>query len=158
MLGISNDQNIKKLEMIDPMNGRWAVRWNLHSLEDGQIEFQQQIFNKKPSLIQIKNTIEQWYNNCCSAKIIDGLIWNGHKIYLDSQSQQNIGLICLTYSLQDKFEPIVVKIGGEDTHERYTFTSKEELSDFCFAVAKHVQNCLEECYINKQNINLEEYK
>lgn len=154
---VITNKNPKKLELINPVNGVWAVRWNIEEL-DTNARCDQKLFMHKPSLYEIQTTLETSYNNECRGRIENDLVWNDHNVFLNEENQRNIALICPSFIEDKSMLPVTLKFGTFDTNDYYTFTSVDELKKFKAAVAKHISDCLEDCWTKKLNINLEEYK
>lgn len=80
------NKNPKKLELINPASGLWAIRWNIESLDETNDICSQQNFNHKPTLKEIKDTIVSEANKECSAGITEGFVWNNYPVYLNSEN------------------------------------------------------------------------
>lgn len=155
---VLTNKNPKKLELIDPSNGIWAVRWNIKSENESYDSCDQKTFNHKPSLREIYKCLVNSFNEECSFNIENSFVWNGNNVYLNQENQHNIIAICSAANINNDILPVLIKFGTYEDTYYYEFTDLSELNNFYAAMGEHISNCLKDCWNNKSNINLEEYK
>lgn len=106
-------------------------------------------YDHKPSLEEVKSDILSQINANTDEKILDGMVWNGQKVWLSAENQRTFMMMgAAAY-------PLTLKIGeSEDGSGNYrTFDTAEEMAAFSSAIAKHIQDCLTAGYEEKDNID-----
>lgn len=144
----------KRIECVDPKRDIWKIRWDF---DDNT--FQEETFNHKPTIQEIKDTIYKRINEETQNIIINDFIWKEMKINLDQNSQINYkAAYDLAVQSAGVSLPIKFKFGNWDDPIYYKFTTLTELSDFYTAMIKHIQNTLQDGWKKKDNINWSDYK
>lgn len=137
------------LELINPYENIWYLRWNKWSNEDGDHWFEETI-EGTPTIDQVKTIIEDFYNQEAQKKILEGFIYNDKVIWLSSENQMNYK------SLFDlKAEKNVIKTSDGSY---LTFESFKDYEKFYYAIIEFIQTTLQECWNNKDNFDYSEYK
>lgn len=106
-------------------------------------------YDHKPSLAEIKNDVLAQINANTDEKILNGLEWQGKKVWLSAENQRTFLMMGVASY------PITLKIGeSEDGSSNYhTFENAEDMADFSAAVTKHIQDCLTAGYEEKDGID-----
>ena len=157
---------ITKYSPITVYGNRTLINYDFKEVGDGvnatwnEIPFVQN-GGKYPTLKNIKKLIIDDINSETDNKIISGFIWNDKKIWLSEENQRNFSeaqrIAMMTNSAN---LPITFKLGEDkDGNPVYhTFTSLDELTQFCLAAASYIQQCLAEGWQKKDNMDWSVYE
>ena len=116
------------------------------------------VFDSKPSIVAIQDTIYNIINKEVSACIEDGLIWNGYNVHLSLENQMNYkNAFDLAITTSGESLPVTFKFAKNGHSEYYTFDNISELKAFYIAVNNHINKCLENGWKKKDKFNKEEY-
>lgn len=122
--------------------------------EDGTGYDYRERFSHKPSMEEIKAAVLSAINQDTEAKILSGLTYKGHLVWLSAENQRNyiMGLTTATAD-EENFKGMKVKLGTDDEHYVYEFKTVAELKEFVSTIQQHIQQCLDSAWQEKGNID-----
>lgn len=116
-------------------------------------------FVKVPSFGQLKDFILSEINNRVDEKILSGYVWRDMPVWLSSENQFNYkAAYDLAVMSEGKSLPVVFKFGTSEKPVYHQFTELAELNDFYIGAMNHINNCLQEGWRKKDNIDWREYE
>jgi hypothetical protein len=147
----------KYIECLNPFKHTWVIRWNkreetnkdLEDREETVIKWEEETFDHKPELSEIKTVIENYFNTEVQEKILSGFAWKDKTVWLTQENQINYKSL---YDLQGEVNTIKV---GED--EYITFNTFEEYKEFYLAAIKFIKDTLAECWEKKDSFDYTPY-
>lgn len=139
----SSNNIVKGLVCVDPLRKIYKLRWDISEGSYEEIEI-----SHKPTLDEIKQIVESWYNKQTEDKIINGFTYKGYKVYLSKENQTNYILFA-----DSDIIPVQVKFGTLEDPIYYVFNTQEELKQFKAQIASHINKCLQDGWNRKKNIN-----
>jgi len=155
---VNGSQGVKPIECINPPKNKWAVRWDIQPSDESGCDYEEQIFDHKPTLGEIKDLILGWSNKKTETKIIEGFAWNGIPVWLSIENQVNIqAAYNLAVQSEGKNLP-TMKLGTSDEPVYHTFQSMEEFADFYTKSLAHVQNVRAEGWKEKDSFDFDSYE
>ena len=116
--------------------------------------------NPSPSVEQIKDAIIADINSQTDEKILTGFVWNDIPVWLSSENQFNFkAAYDLAVQTQGASLPMKFKLGedAEGTPIYYTFEDIAEFTDFYTKAVRYINQCLDEGWQKKDNIDWSEY-
>lgn len=114
----------------------------------------------KPTIGEIRQILIDQINANTDERILKGFVWKDHPVYLSSENQFNYKS-AYDLALQDEtILPIKFKL-GEDTNGGvvyYTFETVDELKDFYTKAILHINQCLNEGWQEKDDLDMSLYE
>lgn len=110
----------------------------------------------KPSLGAIKTAVKADINARTDEKILKGFIWNGIKIWLSKENQDNFGVAQrVAVSNPEAILPVTFKLGEYDNGDPiyHTFQTAEELTGFYLQAVSYVNQQLAAGWQEKDGID-----
>ena len=121
--------------------------------------WQEHRFKHIPTIQEIKNTINDYYNNIVDKKILTEFVWKGMNVWLSTENQFNYKA---AYDLAVQYNgatlPITFKFDNGIDSVFYEFKTLEDITDFYLQAIKHIKQCLEYGWDKKNAINWEFYQ
>ena len=134
------------------------VSWGLKNIGGDNYQWNYEIFNNKPSLKAIKNTINKYINKQTKYCIENKFRWNGMLINLTLENQIDYKLLFDTTVLLDGTNlPEKVKFKINNEYVYYEFETIDDMKDFIIAMNNHIRECLEVGNNAKDEINYDDY-
>lgn len=153
----SSNKYTKHIECVDAKRNVWKVRWDFKE-NDGIYSYEEQTFNRKPSLNEIKDLIFGWYNQQIDKAILNGFTWKNMSVWLSSENQFNYkAAYDLAVQTSGLSLPVKFKFGTPENPEYYTFTSLADFSDFYVQAMSYINATLDKGWQEKDNINWNKY-
>lgn len=116
--------------------------------------WQEKRFNHIPSLQEIKNTINDYYNQIVDKKILTEFVWKNMNVWLSTENQFNYkAAYDLSVQYNGETLPITFKFDNGIDSIFYEFKTLEDLTDFYLQAIKHIQHCLEYGWMKKNGID-----
>ena len=157
MRNAEGSKNVALLECLNPKKGIWRVRLNMEPTETGA-KWTEEDFDHKPTAEEVREVFLACVNAAISAKIREGLEYEGALVWLSTENQQNYKMAHdLAVQTDGRNLPLRVKLGTDEEPVYREFSTVEELTGFYTAVAMHVQSCLEEGWQKKEGFDVEAY-
>lgn len=152
-----------KAECINKRLNKWRVRCDFveETTEEGSIRvsFEETEFLHKPTIEEVKNYVLGVENHKIDNLILSNFEWNGMKVWLSSENQFNYkAAYDLAIQTDGASLPVKFKFGTSDNPVYYTFTTKEEISDFYSSAITFINKTLEEGWKKKDSLNWSEYE
>jgi hypothetical protein len=145
------------IECLNPFKSTWVIRWNkreetnkdLGGREETVTRWEEEVFDHKPELSEIKTVIEEYFNTEVQKKIFSGFTWEDKTVWLTQENQINYKSL---YDLQGEVNTI--KVGENDF---ITFNTFEEYKEFYLAAIKFIKDTLAECWKKKDSFDYTPY-
>lgn len=98
-------------------------------------------FDHQPTFDEIKAVISKQIDSDTDAAIVNGMVWNGISVKLDSETENNIiGLLALLALSGGGLFPKTFKLGEQDGNAVFhQFKTAEEFTEFAKAASEHKQ-------------------
>jgi len=138
---------------------KYIVSWGLRNIGGENYQWNYKLFNSKPSLNVIKETINSAINEKTKSYIMNNFRWNGMSIYLSIENQIDYTLLFNTTLLMDGSnlpEQIKFKVNGENIY--YSFETIDDMKDFIIAMNNHIRTYIANGNKAKEEINYDEYQ
>lgn len=155
---VTGSAGVSLLECVSPRRGKWRIRWNVVGTDDGCAAYMEAEFGHRPSMDEIRETINGWYNSRVDERILTGYEWNGKRVYLSSENQFNYkAAYDLAVQTGGGNLPIRFKFGSDEEPTYHDFTSVDELTGFYMGAIRHIQQCLNEGWAEKDAVDYGDY-
>lgn len=159
MRRVEGSTGVKLLECVNPVKGKWRVRWDVQELEDGAASYMEEEFGYKPTDEEIRNTVMAWYNGQTDAAILSGFSYEDTPVWLSSENQFNYkSAYDLAVQTDGATLPVTFKFGTDILPAYRKFETLEELTEFYTKAMKHIQDTLAEGWKKKDAFDLEQYR
>ncbi len=158
MKRVQGAADVKLMECVNPAKGKWRMRWDVQSMDNGMANYMEAEFLGKPTYEQIKNTVIGWYNERIEADILRGFSYEGAMVWLSPENQFNYkAAYDLAVQTEGNSLPVVFKFGNEDNPVYKTFATLEELADFYTRAIHHIQITLQRGWKDKDSFIIDDY-
>lgn len=160
---------ISLVECINRYTGKYRIRWDIK--EENNSEFEEKennlvsfyeteaIFNKPPTLLEIKNAVYEAINRDTDEKILGGFIWNDMEVWLSIENQFNYkSAYDLAVQKEGETLPVTFKFGTTEEPVYHIFETLTELEEFYSAAVKYVSETLSAGWAMKDSIDWEDYR
>ena len=152
-----------KAECTNKRLRKWRVRCDFaeEATEEGGIcvSFEETEFFHKPTIEEVKNYVLGVENRKIDNLILSSFEWNGMKVWLSSENQFNYkAAYDLAIQTDGASLPVKFKFGTSDNPVYYTFTTKEEISDFYSSAITFINKTLEEGWKKKDSLHWSAYE
>ncbi len=132
------NKGVKEIQLINSRQNKYAVRWNFRNKkyengteDENDVLFCEEIFNHKPTLSEIKETVNGYYNEQINEKILSGCRWEGNVVWLSQENQLNYKTAFDTaFQTDGQNLPVIFKLGTEDNPKYVQFDTVERLKTF----------------------------
>lgn len=134
---------------------KWQLFYGLYKDESGSYEYRH-VFHHKPTQEEVKHVIHEQVNANVEELIRCGFKWNGISVYLSEENQRNFkAAYDLAYQMQGATLPVKFKLGETADEEAvyYSFADMETFTDFHTQAIAHINECLNNGWIEKDNID-----
>lgn len=119
----------------------------------------EQFKGRKPSVEELKAEILALVDKNTDERIISGYSYNGKLVWLSSENQFNYkAAYDLALQTSGKSLPVKVKVGTTEEPEYITFDNVEDFGNFYLGAIKFIQQCLQEGWTEKDNIDWSAYE
>lgn len=150
---------VKLLECTNPVKGKWRVRWDVETKEDGSASYMEEELDHKPDAEEIRSLVSNWYNSETEERILSGFEYEGRAVWLSSENQFNYkAAYDLAQQTEGKNLPVTFKLGIDNAPYYRTFNTVTDLQDFYLKVMNHLQNALSEGWKKKDALDLALYE
>lgn len=145
------------IECINPFTDKWVIRWNKREEEENQqgnekktvVKWEEEVFDHKPTLSEIKSTVENFFNLNVQEKILSGFTWKDKTVWLSQENQMNYKSL---YDLHA--ESNTIKAGE---NEYITFKTFDEYKEFYLAAIAFIKETLANCWKEKDSFDYTPY-
>lgn len=139
---------------------RWEIFYGYGEDANGNGYDWRETFDHKPHLDEIKSVIIAQINANTDNKILHGLTWKGHPVYLSTENQFNFKAAHdLAVQTEGKSLPVKFKLGedADGTPAYYTFETVDDIDSFYSLSMMHIQQCLYEGWKEKDELDMTPY-
>ncbi|MDO4929630.1 MAG: hypothetical protein Q4E59_00695 [Bacteroidales bacterium] len=148
----------KLLTCISPVRNKWRARWNVATDEEGVTTWQEADYDHQPTLKELIATVSAWQNAQTDAAILEGMTWEGFKVWLSAANQMNYkAAYDLAVQTDGENLPVSIKVGEDDDWGYVQFDTVDELGAFWKACQKHITDCVSAGWAAKDNIDWSQY-
>lgn len=139
---------------------RWEVFFGFGKEGDTGYNYRQTL-EYKPTVSDVRKLIIDTINANTDEKILNGFVWNGIRVYLSAENQNNFkAAYDLNVQTSGAMLPMKFKL-GEDEDGRavyYTFENMGDFSNFYMSAVAHINQCLNEGWQEKDSLDLTAYE
>ena len=139
---------------------RWQVFYG-HGT-DGEQEYNWcKTLDYKPTVSVVRQIILDQINANTDAKILTGFVWNDVRVYLSQENQTNFkAAYDLNVQTDGALLPMKFKLGedGDGKAVYHTFEDMETFSQFYMMAVAHINQCLNEGWAEKDNLDMSPYE
>lgn len=147
------------VKVISSSDNIYLIRWDYQDNGDNLATWAEEIFYYKPSVTELQQMINGYYNTRVYNKIVDGFVWQDIPVWLSIENQQNYKTAYdLAVQTNGANLPIEFKFGGDTTPIYHYFYTIEELQSFYLAMQAYIQSCLQEGWRLKDAVDYTLYK
>lgn len=158
MKRVEGYSDIKLLECTNPVKNKWRLRFDVVAGEDGACSYMEEELDHKPDSEEIRSIVSQWYNSETDKKILSGLEYEGHTVWLSNENQFNYkAAYDIAVQTSGQNLPVTFKLGTNEEPYYKTFENLESLQDFYLKAMNHIQESLKEGWEKKDSFNVELY-
>lgn len=115
-------------------------------------------FRHLPSVEEVRAAYHETVNEEVQEKILNGLEYEGHLVWLDAANQRNYLAKAVQVQSGADVLPIEVKLGTDDNPYHKTFETAEEYLAFFNAVTSHISAAQQEGWERKESVEWSEYE
>lgn len=158
MKRIEGSEGVALIECVNPVRGKWRIRWDVQKQDNGNVNYMEVEFNHQPTDEEIRDTIVSWINQQTDQAILSGFTYNGNMVWLSSENQFNYkAAYDLAMQTQGATLPVTFKFGTDDNPAYHQFETLKEFSDFYTKALQHIQTTLAEGWKKKDSFSAEAY-
>ena len=139
---------------------RWEVFYGFGMDGDQGYNYRQTL-EHKPTVGEVKQLIIDTINANTDEKILNGFVWNGIRVYLSSENQNNFkAAYDLNVQTSGVMLPMKFKLGedAEGNAVYYTFANMGDFSNFYMSAVEHINQCLNEGWAEKDSLDMSNYE
>lgn len=157
--------NQNEYSLVERRSDKYIVRWNptvmlnLDCTESDKYVVCEQVFDRMPTLFDIKEEIDSVINAETDLSILQGFRWNNEMVWLSLEDQINYkGAYDLCVQTQGQgVLPLTIKIGYSTKPVYATFNTVAEFSQFYIAMFTYIQTTLAAGWQRKDSVDYQAY-
>lgn len=171
MRRIEGTADVRLIECVNPVRGKWRIRWDVQPKEDGTATYMEAEFPHRPTAEEIKKIITDWYDQQTDAAILSGYEWTVKhgpkegqtvKVWLSQENQNNYKAkhdAARMYPQLVTF-PMTYKISedGEKNAIYETFQDIDELAEFYLGGIAYIEQTVAIGWQKKDAVDLKLYE
>lgn len=158
MKRVEGSADVRLIECVSPKKGKWRVRWDVETSDDGVTSYMEEEFQGKPSVETVRNLVLGWMNDRIDETILSGFTYDGHAVWLSQENQFNYkSAYDLAVQTQGKTLPVTFKLGTDKEPSYVEFDSIEKLQDFYTKAVSFIQQTLADGWQKKDAIDFDLY-
>lgn len=159
MKRVQGNAGVRLLECINPVKGKWRVRWDVQEQENGAANYMEAEFEHRPSEEEIRTIVTNWHNARTDEAILFGFSYEDTPVWLSQENQFNYKAVYdLAVQSGGKNLPVTFKFGTDTEPVYRTFSTLDELTDFYTQAITHIQDALAEGWKKKDAFDAERYR
>ena len=159
MTRIEGTADVRLMECVNPVRGKWRIRWDVQPGDGGTATYMEAEFAHKPTADEIRQTIIGWYNRQTGEAILSGFEYDGCIVWLSSENQFNYkAAYDLAVQTDGATLPVTFKLGTDEQPIYKVFDNLPELTAFYTQAMQHIQRMLAEGWIKKDALDLSLYE
>lgn len=139
---------------------RWEVFYGFGMDGDQGYNYRQTL-DYKPTVSEVKQLIIDTINANTDEKILNGFVWNGIHVYLSIENQNNFkAAFDLNMQMNGAMFPIKFKLSedAEGNAVYHTFSDMKDFTDFYTSAVAYINQCLNEGWAEKDNLDMKPYE
>lgn len=150
---------MKLIECVNPVKGKWRIRWDVQPEEDGTATYMEEEFGHKPTAEEIRQTIVGWYSRQTAAAILSGFEYEGSMVWLSLENQLNYRAAqAVAVQTGGETLPVTFKLGTDDEPVYKVFDSLDKLNDFCNQYVRYIQDVQATGWKKREALDLSLYE
>ena len=171
MKRIEGTSDVRLIECVNPVRGKWRIRWDVQDRGDGTATYMETEFSHKPTAEEIKKTIIGWYDQQTDAAILSGYEWtvkHGYnegqtvRVWLSAENQNNYKAkhdAARMYPQLVTF-PMTYKISEDEENNAIyeTFQNIDELAEFYLGGIAYIEQTVANGWRKKDAVDLSLYE
>ena len=158
MRRIEGTADVRLIECVNPVRGKWRIRWDVQPGDNGAATYMEAEFPYKPTAEEIRQTIIGWYNQQTDEAILSGFEYEGCMVWLSSENQFNYkAAYDLAVQTDGETLPVTFKLGTDEQPVYKVFDELSELRMFYTQAMQYIQRMLAEGWIKKDALDLSLY-
>lgn len=171
MRRIEGTSDVRLIECVNPVRGKWRIRWDVQPGEGGAATYMEEEFPHRPTTEEIKKTIIGWYDQQTDAAILSGYEWtvkHGYnegqtvRVWLSAENQNNYKAkhdAARMYPQLVTF-PMTYKISEDEENNAIyeTFQNIDELTEFYLGGIAYIEQTVANGWRKKDAVDLSLYE
>lgn len=134
---------------------KYALIYGLYKDADGNAYEYRHTYRHKPAWTEVRDALIEAINSHTKEEILNGLVWNGKRVWLSDENQRNYMMI---EQLDASAYPLKVKINEDrDGSPEYHTFSEAQFKAFSRECREHVINALAKGWEEKDSLKAEDY-
>lgn len=143
MRRVEGTSDVRLVECVNPIKGKWRIRWDVQPGEDGAATYMEEEFQHKPTVEEIRKTIIGWYNRQTDEAILSGFEYDGNMVWLSSENQFDYKAEHdLAVQTGGATLPVTFKLGTDEQPEYKTFDNLGQLTEFYRQTVLYIRETL----------------
>lgn len=159
MKRIEGTSEVRLIECVNPVKGKWRIRWDVQVNEDGTATYMEEEFMHKPTDMEIRQAIIGWHNRQTDEAILSGFEYEGCMVWLSRENQFNYkAAYDLAVQTAGATLPVTFKLGTDETPVYKVFDNIEKLTEFYTKAMRYIQETLAIGWKKKDELDLALYE
>lgn len=143
MRRVEGTSDVRLVECVNPVKGKWRIRWDVQPGEDGAATYMEEEFQHKPTVEEIRKTIVGWYNRQTDEAILSGFEYDGNMVWLSSENQFDYKAEHdLAVQTGGATLPVTFKLGTDEQPVYKTFDNLGQLTEFYRQTVLYIRETL----------------
>lgn len=135
--------DVRLIECVNPIRGKWRIRWDIQAKEDGMATYMEEEFLHKPTADEIRQTIIGYYNRQTDEAILSGFEYEGCMVWLSSENQFDYKAEHdLAVQTGGATLPVTFKLGPDEQPVYKTFDNLGKLTEFYRQTVLYIRETL----------------
>ena len=158
MIRASSGAEPQFLRIANTRRGRYAIAFDIERDEDGNYTYMEKVFDHLPTVDEIREVVNGYYNAETDKAIVSGFTYGGVPVWLSSENQFNFkAAFDLAVQTEGTSLPVKFKFGSDAEPVYRTFTTVAQLHDFYTKAIAYIQSCLEAGWAKKDAVDYSVY-
>lgn len=171
MRRIEGTSDVRLIECVNPVRGKWRIRWDVQPGVNGTATYMEAEFPHRPTADEIRQAIIDWYDRQTDEMILTGYQWNvlhgtdagkTVNVWLSMENQKNYESFHNAAILHPNLVtfPQRYKLGEDECGRALyeEFQNVEELVSFYLGGVAHINGCIAEGWRKKDSLDLSLYE
>lgn len=150
----------KPLSVFNKVKGTYSVAVDIQpdTEQEGQFTFVRYLFDHLPTVDEIRQAVNAYYNAETDAAIVSGFRYDDVPVWLSSENQFNFkAAFDLAVQTEGASLPVKFKFGSDAAPVYRTFMTVADLQDFYTRAIAYIQSCLEAGWAKKDAVDYSVY-
>jgi hypothetical protein len=146
------------LRIVHKRKGLYAIAVDVRQEEDGNYSFVEYVFDHLPSLDEIRQSVNAFYNHETDQAILSGFSFEGNPVWLSSENQFNFkAAFDLAVQTEGASLPVTFKFGTDASPVYRRFDTVQDIRTFYTGALAYIQSCLEAGWAKKDSVDYTKY-